>query len=268
MEQPMSDMTDQQLLRYSRQLMLPELDITGQQKLLDATAVVIGMGGLGAPVAMYLAAAGVGTLVLVDHDEVELSNLQRQIIHQQTSVGTRKVDSAAKALAALNPDIKVIRQHAQFDQAGFDGLVQSASIVVDATDNFTTRYQINAACWHAGVPLVSGAAIRWEGQVTAFDPRRPDTPCYQCLYPSGDDAVLNCSENGVIAPLVGIIGSCQALEVIKLLTGVGESLVGFLLFFDAKRMEWRKLKLPKNPHCPTCAAAADTHPPAPAADPH
>jgi len=263
----MTDMTDQQLLRYSRQLMLPELDVAGQQALLDATALVIGMGGLGAPVAMYLAAAGVGTLILVDHDEVELSNLQRQIIHQHDAIGTRKVDSAARTIAMLNPDIKVIRHNAHLAQAGFNDLVRQASVVVDATDNFTTRYQINAACWAAGVPLVSGAAIRWEGQLASFDPQVADSPCYQCLYPSGDDAALNCAENGVIAPLVGIIGSAQALEVIKLLTGVGESLVGYLLFFDAKRMEWRKLKLPKNPQCPTCATAADTPAPAPAEDP-
>lgn len=263
----MTEMTDEQLLRYSRQLMLPEMDVAGQQTLLDATAVVIGMGGLGAPVAMYLAAAGVGTLILVDYDEVELSNLQRQIIHRHVAIGARKVDSAAKTIAELNPDIKVVCHHARLDSAGFDDLVQHASIVVDATDNFTTRYQINSACWRAGIPLVSGAAIRWEGQVTAFDPRIPDTPCYQCLYPSGDNAALNCSENGVIAPLVGIIGTCQALEVIKLLTGIGESLVGYLLFFDAKRMEWRKLRLPKNPHCPTCSVAADTRQQEPPADP-
>jgi len=262
----MTEMNDQQLLRYSRQLMLPELDVAGQQTLLDATAVVIGMGGLGAPAAMYLAAAGLGTLVLVDFDDVELSNLQRQIIHQHAAIGSRKVDSAANSINALNPDVRVISRHAKLDQPGFDVLVADASIVVDATDNFTTRYQINSACWRTGVPLVSGAAIRWEGQIAAFDPRQPDTPCYQCLYPSGDDAALNCAENGVIAPLVGIIGSCQALETIKLLTGIGESLVGYLLFFDGKRMEWRKLRLPKNPQCPTCADSADTPRQVPPAD--
>lgn len=246
-------MNDHQLLRYSRQIMLPEVDIAGQQALVDATVVIIGLGGLGAPAAFYLAAAGIGRLVLVDHDEVELSNLQRQIIHQQSDIGKRKVDSAAASVHELNPEVAVETVHARLDTTGFESLFSTASAVVDATDNFSSRYQINQACWQAQVPLVSAAAIRWEGQISVFDPRTNASPCYQCLYPSGDDAALNCAENGVIAPLVGIIGTCQALETIKVLTGAGESLVGYLLFLDGLRMEWRKLKLPKDPQCATCS---------------
>jgi molybdopterin/thiamine biosynthesis adenylyltransferase len=246
-------MNDNQLLRYSRQIMLPEVDIAGQQALVDATVVIVGLGGLGAPAALYLAAAGVGRLVLVDDDDVELSNLQRQIIHQQNDIGTPKVDSAAITVRQLNPEVTVETHQFRLDTAGFESLFSGASVVVDATDNFSSRYQINQACWQQQIPLVSAAAIRWEGQISVFDPRAGDSPCYQCLYPNGDDSALNCAENGVIAPLVGIIGSCQALETIKVLTGAGESLVGYLLFFDGLRMEWRKLKLPKDPQCANCS---------------
>jgi adenylyltransferase/sulfurtransferase len=247
-------MNDNQLLRYSRQIMLPEMDVSGQEALLKASALIVGLGGLGAPAALYLAAAGVGRLTLVDHDEVELSNLQRQIIHQHDAVGARKVDSAARTLAALNPEVAVACHHGMLGDADLAEQVAAVDVVLDATDNFRTRYQLNEACSRAGVPLVSGAAIRWEGQVAVFDPRRPDSPCYRCLYEHGDDAALNCAENGVIAPLVGIIGTLQALEAIKLLTGVGETLTGYVLYFDAKRSDWRKLRLPKNPTCPTCGA--------------
>lgn len=246
-------MNDNQLLRYSRQIMLPEVDISGQQALVDATAVIVGLGGLGAPAALYLAAAGVGRLILVDDDVVELSNLQRQIIHQNNDIGSRKVESAAATVRSLNPEVVVETLHARLEPAGFESLFSSASIVIDATDNFSSRYQINEACWQQQIPLVSAAAIRWEGQISVFDPRLNDSPCYQCLYPSGDDSALNCAENGVIAPLVGIIGTCQALEAIKVLTGAGDSLVGYLLFFDGLRMEWRKLKLTKDPRCATCS---------------
>ena len=245
-------MNDEELLRYSRQIMLPEVDIEGQQAILDATVAIIGLGGLGAPAALYLAAAGVGKLILVDHDVVEVSNLQRQIIHQQKAIGESKVDSAASTLDQLNPNLVVESHRAKFDEAQFEELFNSVDVVVDATDNFSTRYQINRACWRTRVPLVSAAAIRWEGQIAVFDPRLSNSPCYQCLYPSGDDTALNCAENGVIAPLVGIIGTMQALEVLKLITGVGETLAGYLLFFDATRSEWRKLRLPKNPACETC----------------
>lgn len=245
-------MNDEELLRYSRQIMLPEVDIDGQQAILDATVAIIGLGGLGAPAALYLAAAGVGRLILVDHDDVEISNLQRQIIHQEKAVGESKVDSAASTLTQLNPNIVLESHRAKLDEAQLQELFKSVDVVVDATDNFSSRYQINRACWQTRVPLVSAAAIRWEGQIAVFDPRLPDSPCYQCLYPSGDDTALNCAENGVIAPLVGIIGTMQALEVLKLITGVGETLSGYLLFFDGTRSEWRKLKLPKNPECETC----------------
>lgn len=245
-------MNDEQLLRYSRQIMLPELDVAGQERLLAASVLVIGLGGLGSPVALYLAAAGVGRLVLVDHDAVELSNLQRQIVHRHDAIGTPKVASAAATLRALNPDTKVTTIHAALEADSLAEAVAAADVVVDATDNFRIRYALNEACWAARVPLVSGAAIRWEGQVAVFDPRAPDSPCYRCLYASGDDAALNCAENGVAAPLVGVIGAVQALETLKLISGAGEPLTGHVLYFDGKRAEWRRLKLPKYPECPTC----------------
>lgn len=246
-------MNDDQLLRYSRHIMLPELDVAGQERLLAARVLIIGLGGLGSPVAMYLAAAGIGTLVLVDHDRVDLSNLQRQIVHGTDTIGMEKVASAAATLRRLNPEVRVETIPARLEGERLAAEVAAADLVLDATDNFRTRYELNDACWRAGTPLVSGAAIRWEGQVTAFDPRRPDSPCYRCLYPEGDDAALNCSENGVAAPLVGIIGACQALEAIKLLCGIGEPLAGHVLYFDAKWLEWRRLKLNRNPRCPVCA---------------
>ena len=248
-----SDMNDGQLLRYSRQIMLPELDIAGQQALINATIVIIGLGGLGAPAALYLAAAGIGKLILVDDDDVELSNLQRQIIHHQSDIGATKVDSAAGRLAEINPDVVNRTIDHRLDEAEMRSIFADASVIVDATDNFSSRYLINRIAWQTATPLVSAAAIRWEGQISVFDPRVADSPCYQCLYPSGDDQALNCAESGVVAPLVGIIGTCQALEAIKLISGAGQSLVGQLLFFDALRMDWRKLKLPKDPNCATCA---------------
>ena len=199
------ELNDAQLLRFSRQIMLPELDVEGQEKLLNARVMIIGMGGLGSPAALYLAAAGVGSLVIADYDEVEISNLQRQIIHFTDTIGEAKVSSARKTLARLNPDVAVetlpdrLTPEVLLEQAG------RCDVVLDATDNFTTRYAINDACWAAGTPLVSGAAIRWEGQVAVFDPRAEDAPCYRCLYREGSDEALNCAENGVIAPLVGIV---------------------------------------------------------------
>jgi molybdopterin/thiamine biosynthesis adenylyltransferase len=244
---------DDQLLRYSRQIMLPELDVAGQAQLLGARVLIIGLGGLGSPAALYLAGAGVGTLVLADHDHVEISNLQRQIAHQTATVGAPKVSSAASAVHRFNPEILVEVLAVRLEGEGLATAVQQADLVLDATDNFQTRHAINAACWQTGTPLVSGAAIRWEGQVTAFDPRNPASPCYRCLYPESDDAALNCADNGVVSPLVGVIGSLQALEAIKLLCGVGRSLVGHVLYFDAKWVEWRKLRLSRDPNCPVCA---------------
>jgi adenylyltransferase/sulfurtransferase len=248
----MMDMSDEQLLRYSRQIMLPELDVAGQEKLLAARVLIVGLGGLGSPLSLYLTAAGVGTLVICDYDAVDLSNLQRQIVHRNDAIGEPKVNSARRTLEALNPDVRVETLDQRLTAEELQAAVVNCDLVLDATDNFSTRYALNDACWQAGKPLVSGAAIRWEGQVAVFDPRQADTPCYRCLYPEGDDEALNCAENGVVAPLVGIIGACQALESIKLLAGVGDSLAGFVLYFDGKRMEWRKLRLSRDPSCPTC----------------
>jgi len=248
----MADMNDEQLLRYSRQIMLPELDVAGQEKLLAARVLIVGMGGLGSPLAMYLAAAGVGNLVIADDDEVDLSNLQRQIVHRSDAIGEAKVASAGRTLHALNPEVQVEMIEDRLTSHRLQEIVATCDLVLDATDNFATRYALNDACWSAVTPLVSGAAIRWEGQVSVFDPRQDGAPCYRCLYPEGADEALNCAENGVVAPLVGIIGACQALEALKLLAGVGQPLTGCVLYFDGKRMEWRKLRLNRNPSCPTC----------------
>ena len=245
-------MNDEQLLRYSRQIMLPEFDVAGQEALLNASALVIGLGGLGSPAALYLAAAGIGTLTLADHDTVDLSNLQRQIIHDQSSLHHAKVASAAARINALNPDTHVRTVAARLDGEPLAAAVAEADVVVDGTDNFAARYAINSACVAAAKPLVSGAAIRMEGQIAVFDPRREDSPCYRCLYADASEAALNCAENGVAAPLVGIVGSVQAMEAIKVITGVGEPLIGYVLYLDAKRMEWRKLKLNRNRRCATC----------------
>lgn len=247
-------MNDDQLLRYSRQIMLGDFDVAGQEALLRSHAAVFGLGGLGSPAALYLAAAGVGTLTLVDHDEVDLSNLQRQIIHNQAALGTAKVASAATRVQALNPDVSVRTVHAKLAGEALTDVVAAADVVLDGTDNFAARYAINAACVATRTPLVSGAAIRWEGQIAVFDPRRDDSPCYQCLYGDAADEALNCAENGVAAPVVGVVGSAQALEAMKVLAGVGEALVGYVLYLDAKRMEWRRLRLGRDPRCAACGA--------------
>ena len=245
-------MQDKQLLRYSRQIMLPELDVAGQQKLLDASVLIIGMGGLGCPLAMYLAAAGVGHLTIADDDTVELTNLQRQIAHAEKNIGEPKVNSAAASLRGLNPDVDLTLLNARLEGKELERVVRNKTVVVDATDNFTTRFAINDACLKARVPLVSGAAIRMEGQVTVFDNNREDSPCYQCLYRKGDDEDVSCSSNGVMAPVVGIIGSLQAMETIKLIAGIGDSLVGRLLLLDARSMQFRDLRLRRDPQCPAC----------------
>lgn len=233
--------------------MLPELDIAGQEKLLAARALIVGLGGLGAPLALYLAAAGVGKLTLADDDVVEASNLQRQIIHGTSDIGRSKVDSATSSLNAINADceVTVLQQRLLDDQ--LTEQVANADIVLDGTDNFTTRYAINAACVATGTPLVSGAAIRWEGQVAVFDFRDPASPCYACLYPDIDSTSdLSCADNGVAAPVVGVIGSLQALEAIKLLSGAGETLSGSVLVMDAKYQQWQKLKLARVEDCSVC----------------
>lgn len=247
-----SNMNDNQLLRYSRQIMLPDIDIEGQEKLLAAKVLIVGLGGLGSPVSMYLAAAGVGHLFLADFDQVDLSNLQRQIVHTTSSIGINKAQSAANALRQLNPDIHITCIEKMLDAAALLEQIQQVNLVVDCTDNFQTRFAINRACVTAKVPLVSGAAIRLEGQVSVFDPHHSDSPCYRCLYSEANDD-LTCAANGVLAPLVGIIGSIQALEAIKVLSGFGQSLAGRLLLLDARYMQWREIKLQKDPHCPVCA---------------
>jgi molybdopterin/thiamine biosynthesis adenylyltransferase len=245
-------MKDDQLLRYSRQIMLPQVDIAGQQALLDSHVLIIGAGGLGSPASMYLAAAGVGRLTLVDNDTVELSNLQRQLAHTETDLGANKADSAAATLRAINSDVEVIALNRRVCAAELGELVSSADVVLDATDNVETRFAINRACLAAKVPLVSGAAIRLEGQVAVFDSRQSDSPCYECLYKGGEGGDLTCADNGVFAPVVGIIGSMQALEALKLIAQFGDTLVGRLLLFDASSMQWREMKLPRDPNCLAC----------------
>jgi molybdopterin-synthase adenylyltransferase len=245
-------MNDDQLLRYSRQIMLPEFDYDGQQTLLDATVLIVGVGGLGSPVAMYLAAAGVGHLVLVDDDCVDFSNLQRQIVHSEATVDQPKVVSAAAHIAALNSETKVTCVEQRLSGALMQEQVQAASVVVDCSDNQATRSALNAACWHAKTPLVSGAAIRFEGQLSVFDGRQADSPCYACLHHQTGDLDATCAANGVISPIVGVIGTMQALETVKLLAGVGESPIGKLMMFDGLAAQWRSFGLPKLPSCQVC----------------
>jgi adenylyltransferase/sulfurtransferase len=235
-------MNDDELLRYSRQIMLPHFDIEGQEKLLAAKVLIVGLGGLGCPVAMYLAAAGVGHLILTDNDSVDLSNLQRQIAHQTASVGRNKAESACDALRALNPHTGITLITERLVDDALLQAVAGSSAVVDCTDNFSTRFALNRACVASKVPLISGAAIRMEGQVSVFDSRVPESPCYHCLYEEGEDGDLSCSENGVMAPLTGIIGSIQAMECIS----------GRLLLVDAFGMQFREMQLRKNPACAVC----------------
>lgn len=233
--------------------MLPELEIDGQEKLLASKILIVGMGGLGAPAALYLASAGVGQLTLADDDEVEASNLQRQIIHGSADVGTTKVESARASIHAINPDCKVTVVPQRLLGSELLTQVNSVDLVLDGTDNFESRYAINAACVATNTPLVSGAAIRWEGQIAVFDYRNPQSPCYACLYPATETTSdLTCAENGVAAPVVGIIGSMQALEAMKLITSTGESLSGYVLVMDAKYQQWQKLQLSRNLNCSVC----------------
>lgn len=248
-------MQDEELLRYSRQIMLPEVDITGQEKLRQARVLLIGLGGLGSPVAMYLAAAGIGHLVLVDHDRVDLSNLQRQIIHATPDLDKFKVKSAQETLQAINPLVRVTAMTNALEGDTLRQQVRRADVVVDASDNLPTRFAINEACVQMGKPLVSGAAIRMEGQVMVYQPNQPDAPCYRCLYSGAEEITESCSETGVLAPLVGIIGSIQAMETIKLIVATGEALVGRLLLLDARDMEWQCINLNRNPRCPTCGVS-------------
>jgi adenylyltransferase/sulfurtransferase len=242
-------MDDKQLLRYSRHILLPQIDVRGQEKLLASRVLIVGLGGLGSPVAMYLAASGVGHLVLVDHDRVDLTNLQRQIVHATERVGQDKTASAAHGLAALNPGVRVTTINQKLEGAALEEQVQQVDAVVDTTDNFASRFAINAACMRAGKPLVSGAVVRFEGQVAVFP---PGGPCYRCLYAEGGGPDEACATLGVLAPAAGIIGSIQAVETLKLLLGIGQTLAGRLLLFDALNMEWREIRLRKDPLCPVC----------------
>lgn len=245
-------MDDEQLLRYNRQMMLPQVDYAGQQRLVNSRALIIGAGGLGSPVAMYLAAAGVGHLTLVDFDIVDLSNLQRQILHATADVGRLKVESGRDALLRLNPLVEVTPIPQRLAGEALRAQVERADVVIDASDNFATRFLLNDTCWTAGIPLVSGAAIRFEGQVTVFDPRVADSPCYRCLYRDENEPNERCSETGVFTPVVGMIGTAQAAEALKLLLGLGKPLIGRLLLLDVQAMEWRSVRLRKDPHCPLC----------------
>ena len=246
-------LSDDELLRYSRHILLPDIDVAGQELLQQARVLVVGLGGLGSPVALYLAAAGVGHLTLVDFDAVDCSNLQRQVIHSEHSVGVNKAVSAKTAITAINPLVSVSTIDTRLSVEEWPTILSTVDIVVDCTDNFSTRFLLNTLCHQLKKPLVSGAAIRFEGQLTVFDTRFDHSPCYQCLYSVDIDDELRCADAGVCSPLVGVIGSMQALETLKLITGVGDSLIGRLILFDAKSHQWRELQLPKDPHCSVCS---------------
>lgn len=260
-------MDDEELLRYSRHILLPELDVAGQQALLDASVLIVGLGGLGSPVAMYLAAAGVGHLLLADFDRVDLSNLQRQIIHTDDRVGLAKVESAKAAVQSLNHRVEVTLLHqklAQWQplseqpaQIWIDS-VHQADVVVDCTDNFEARFALNRLCVSGRKPLVSGAAAQLSAQLTVFDSRSPKSPCYRCLYEPSDERGANCAESGILSPLVGVVGSLQALEVIRLISPFGKPLCGRLLLFDAQYCRWRELVLQPDPDCPVCRHIASS----------
>lgn len=250
-------MTDDDLLRYSRHILLDEIGIEGQQRLLDAHALVIGAGGLGSPVALYLGTAGVGRITLVDHDHVDLTNLQRQIAHTAARIGTAKAESAREAMRAINPTLDVGTVCQRADAALLDQLVAEADVVLDCSDNFATRHAVNVACVAHGRPLVAGAAIGFDGQVSVYDTRQADAPCYACLFPP--DAAFEetrCATMGVFAPLVGIIGTMQAAEALKLLAGIGSSLAGRLQMLDARTMEWTEIRMARQKQCTVCGHRA------------
>jgi molybdopterin/thiamine biosynthesis adenylyltransferase len=248
-------MDDRQLLRYSRHILLPQIGVEGQRRLLDARVLVIGAGGLGSPVALYLASAGVGSITLCDGEEVDLTNLQRQIVHRTDSIGQKKVESARATLRAINPEVAVTGLAERVDEGRLEALVAGIDVVVDASDNFATRHAVNRACARSRRPLVSGAAVRFDGQVAVFDLRRDDSPCYACLFPeSGESEDVPCAVMGVFAPLTGIVGSIQAAEALKLLTGAGETLAGRLLLLDALGMQVRTVRIAKDPGCEVCAS--------------
>ena len=246
-------MTDDQLLRYSRHVLLPEIGIDGQERLSHARVLIIGAGGLGSPAAYYLASAGIGTLVLADGDTVDLTNLQRQILHRTDSIGQAKALSGQRTLSEINPECHVVALAERLESERLEQEVARVDVVLDCSDNFATRHAVNRACVAARKPLVSGAAIRFDGQITVFDPRQTDAPCYNCLFPEGDDVEeIRCAVMGVFAPLTGIIGSVQAAEALKLVIGCGDSLSGRLLLLDGLAMEWRSIRVPRDPGCAVC----------------
>ena len=253
-------MNDDQLLRYSRHILLPQIGIQGQETLIRSHVLVVGAGGLGSPAAMYLAASGVGRLTICDNDTVDLTNLQRQIAHSMDCIGKPKVNSVKKALAGINPEVEVVALNERVDEKSLIQLVNEADAVVDASDNFPTRYAINRVCLSQKKPLVSGAVVRFEGQVAVFDLRHPEGPCYHCLFPEyGDDQDMRCAVMGVFAPLVGVIGSIQAAETLKILLGIGRTLNGRLLLLDGLSMEWRTIRLNKDFKCVVCNQGEKVH---------
>ena len=246
-------MNDDQLLRYSRHILLDDVGIEGQQRLVDSHVLVVGAGGLGSPVAMYLAASGVGHIAIADHDVVDLTNLQRQIAHTTARVGHLKVKSASQAMLALNPEVRVTALANKLDTAQLDALVPTVQVVVDCCDNFATRQAVNAACVKHKVPLVSGAAVRMDGQLAVYDARDETSPCYACIFPPSDaPEEVMCATMGVLAPLVGVIGTMQAMETVKLITGIGSRLVGKLHMLDGRDMAWSEMRLQRNANCPVC----------------
>lgn len=246
-------MRDEQLLRYGRHILLDDIGVEGQARLLDSRVLVVGAGGLGSPVCLYLACAGIGEIRVADDDTVELSNLQRQIMHGTDQLGELKVVSAKQAMGRVNPETNVVALATRLDGERLCQEVASVDAVVDCCDNFQTRHAINRACVSTGTPLISGAAIRFEGQVCVYDTRLPQSPCYHCLFPEADDVTpVNCATMGVFAPLVGIIGSLQAAETIKTLTGLGQPLLGRLVMFDARQSSWHEVRVPRDPACPVC----------------
>ena len=245
-------LNDEQLLRYNRQILLQDFDIEGQERLQHSTVLIVGLGGLGCPAALYLAAAGVGRLLLADGDDVELSNLQRQIAHTQADIGSNKARSVAEAIGELNPEVAVQVIPRRLSESGLGEVLRGVDLVLDATDNYPVRFALNRACIAAGIPLVSGAAVRSQGQLSVFYPQRGG-PCYRCLYEEdGDDTALSCSQSGVLAPLVGVIGAMHAMEAVKVLSGFGEPLYGCLLLLDLRTQDIRRINLPPRRNCPDC----------------
>lgn len=240
--------------RYSRHTSLPQIGEGGQKRIRDSHVLIVGLGGLGSPAALYLAAAGIGRLSLADFDTVELSNLQRQVAHTTERVGELKTESARQACLDINPDCLIETLNHALDREDLDELVGQCTVVLDCTDNFPTRFALNASCVAAGVPLVSGAAIRFDGQISVYDSRQSDAPCYRCLYSDSDNPTDTCAQAGILGPVVGMVGCVQAIEALKLICEIGNSLSGRLVLFDGLSMEWNEITLRRNPQCPVCNA--------------